>query len=85
VPEDEVEQRLLALDVQVDRSLGDAKRFGDVRHLRPAIALIDEDSGRGFDQIREARLAAAAAHGNYRGGRLLLAHSHRFIGIVRAF
>ena len=40
----EIEERLLALHVEVHRALGDAKRLRDVIHARPPEPLVDEES-----------------------------------------
>src|SRR5262249_14249157 len=62
VPHDEIEQRLLALDVEVDGTLRDSEGSGDVGHLGAAIALVDEDIRRGVHQIDHSRTASVPSH-----------------------
>ena len=59
---DQIEQRLLALDVEVDRPLGDAHRLGNVGHLRPLVATIDEHARRAIDQLIEPVRGNLAGH-----------------------
>ena len=58
----EVEQRLLALDVEVDGPFGDAERLGDILHPRLPESLVDEDRGRDLDEAREAVFWDRAGH-----------------------
>src|SRR5262249_45026837 len=48
------EEGILALDVEVERAVGDAEGVGDVRHLRAPVAARDEDLGGAVDELREA-------------------------------
>lgn len=51
---DEVEEGVLALDVEVQRALRHAERLGDVRHLHAAVPLFDEYPRRTLDELAEA-------------------------------
>ena len=63
VARDNVEERFLALNVPVERPFRDAERGGDVGHLRPGIALLDEDLRRDIDQPFQAVFRNAPCHG----------------------
>ena len=58
----QVEERLLALDVEIERALGDAHGLGDVGHLGAAVAAVDEDVGRDVDQPVETIEGSATGH-----------------------
>jgi hypothetical protein len=61
--QDLLEQRLLAFDVEVKRSLRDTERLGDVRHLRSAIAALEKDFRRDADQGCESVGRDGSGHG----------------------
>jgi len=60
-----LEQRFLALDVEVERALGDAELGRNVGHLRAAIAGAQEDGGRGAQD----RVESIGRNGPGHGGR----------------
>ena len=62
VAHDGVEERLLALHVEVERPLGDAHPRGHIGHLGAPVALLEEDGRRCLDQVVEALGRDATGH-----------------------
>ena len=65
---DEVEEGLLALDVEVQRPLRDTERRSHVRHLRARIPLVDEDLRRAVHQPFQPIIRHSPRHAH---GRIL--------------